>query len=98
MAGIIGQGANYNAVDAFNGQYKLAELRRAAESELAGFDFMLVPTTPTMPRRFCSVAYLIGSREACPLRRGTGTGSAAASARFAVVLARISVLPRSLSW
>jgi allophanate hydrolase len=47
--GIIGQGANYSAVDAFNGQYRLADLRRAAESALDGYDFMLVPTTPTMP-------------------------------------------------
>lgn len=66
VAGIIGQGANYTAVDAFNGQYKLAELRRAAESELAGFDFMLVPTTPTMPR--------IADVEADPVRLNSQLG------------------------
>ncbi len=49
VAGIIGQGANYSAVDAFNGHYKLAALRRTAETALADFDFLLVPTTPTMP-------------------------------------------------
>ena len=66
VAGIIGQGTNYNAVDAFNGQYKLAELRRAAETELAGFDFMLVPTTPTMPR--------IADVEADPVRLNSQLG------------------------
>lgn len=66
VAGIIGQGANYNAVDAFNGQYKLAELRRASETELAGFDFMLVPTTPTMPR--------IADVEADPVRLNSQLG------------------------
>ncbi|MDB5795400.1 MAG: allophanate hydrolase, partial [Noviherbaspirillum sp.] len=50
VAGIIGQGANYSAADAFNGQYRLAALRRQAEQELRGFDFLVVPTTPTMPR------------------------------------------------
>ncbi|QCP14566.1 allophanate hydrolase [Pseudoduganella umbonata] len=46
---IIGGGARYSAVDAFNGQYRLAALRREAETLLAGHDFLLVPTTPTMP-------------------------------------------------
>ena len=50
VAGIIGQGANYTAVDAFNGHYRLADLRRQAEQELAGVDLLLVPTNPTMPR------------------------------------------------
>lgn len=50
VGGIVAQGAQYSAVDAFNGQYRLAELRQQAERELAGFDFMIVPTTPTMPR------------------------------------------------
>jgi allophanate hydrolase len=49
VAGIIGQGEQYSAVDAFNGAYRLAELRRQAEVELDGYDFLLVPTTPTMP-------------------------------------------------
>lgn len=50
VGGIIGQGANYSAVDAFNGQYRLAALRREAEEQLAEYDFLLVPTNPTMPR------------------------------------------------
>ena len=49
VAGIIAQGADYSAVDTFNGQYRLAALRRRAESELDGYDFLMVPTTPTMP-------------------------------------------------
>lgn len=47
VAGIVGQGANYDAVATFNAQYRLADLRRAAESELQGYDLLLVPTTPT---------------------------------------------------
>ncbi|MYM81043.1 allophanate hydrolase [Duganella sp. FT50W] len=50
VAGIVGQGHDYSALDAFKGQYRLAELRRAAEEALADYDFLLVPTTPTMPR------------------------------------------------
>ncbi len=48
VAGIVGQGANYDAVATFNATYQLADLRRAAESQLQGYDLMLVPTTPTM--------------------------------------------------
>jgi allophanate hydrolase len=50
VAGIIDQANGYDATDAFQGQYKLAALRRAAEDALADYDFLLVPTTPTMPR------------------------------------------------
>jgi allophanate hydrolase len=49
VAGIIGQGKRFSAVDAFNGQYRLAGLRRQAELQLRGFDFMIVPTAPTLP-------------------------------------------------
>lgn len=47
VAGIIAQGADYDAVDTFNATYRLAELRRAAEEQLQGYDLLLVPTTPT---------------------------------------------------
>jgi allophanate hydrolase len=50
VAGIIDQANGYDATDAFQGQYKLAALRRAAEDALADYDFLLVPTTPTMHR------------------------------------------------
>lgn len=46
---IIGQAAQFSAVDAFNAQYRLADLKREAERLLADFDFLVVPTTPTMP-------------------------------------------------
>ena len=49
VASIIGQGALYSAVDAFNGQYRLADLRRQAENALVEVDLLLLPTNPTMP-------------------------------------------------
>ncbi|MFP5391600.1 MAG: allophanate hydrolase [Gammaproteobacteria bacterium] len=49
VGGIIEGAQRYSAVDAFNGQYRLAELRRKAEQQLDGFDLMLVPTAPTFP-------------------------------------------------
>jgi allophanate hydrolase len=48
VGGIIAQGANYNAVDTFNGQYRLADLKRRAENQMHDYDLMIVPTTPTM--------------------------------------------------
>lgn len=47
VAGIVAQGANYSAVDTFNAIYRLADLKRAAEQQLQGYDLLLVPTTPT---------------------------------------------------
>lgn len=49
VAGIIGEADKFSAVDAFKGQYRLAELRRQAERQLEGTDLLLVPTAPTMP-------------------------------------------------
>jgi allophanate hydrolase len=46
---ITAQADNYDAVDAFNAQYRLAELRREAELLLADSDLLLVPTTTTFP-------------------------------------------------
>ena len=66
VAGIVAQGANYNAVDTFNGQYRLAALRRQAEQALEDIDFMLVPTTPTMPT--------IAAVEADPVVRNSQLG------------------------
>jgi allophanate hydrolase len=37
----------FSAVDAFAGQYRLAELTRQAEAQWAGMDLMLLPTTGT---------------------------------------------------
>lgn len=47
---IIGGADRYSATDAFNGMYRLAALKREAERLLAGTDFLLVPTAPTMPK------------------------------------------------
>ena len=46
---ITAQADQYDAVDAFNAQYRLADLRREAENLLEGSDLMLVPTTTTFP-------------------------------------------------
>jgi allophanate hydrolase len=66
VAGIIGQGSRYSAVDAFNGQYRLAELKRKAERLLSQYDFMLVPTAPTIPS--------IEAVEREPVRRNSELG------------------------
>jgi len=50
VAGIVRQGADYDAAQAFAGQYRLAALRRQAEDSLQDYDLLLVPTTPTMHR------------------------------------------------
>jgi allophanate hydrolase len=46
---IVAQSDHYNAVDLFNAQYRLAELRRRAETLLRDSDMLLVPTAPTFP-------------------------------------------------
>lgn len=49
VRGIVADADAYSAVDAFQGSYRLAELRRQAEDSLKEADFMLVPTAPTLP-------------------------------------------------
>lgn len=46
---IVAQSDSYDAVDLFNAQYRLAELRRQAEALLAECDMMMVPTAPIFP-------------------------------------------------
>ncbi|WP_375460292.1 allophanate hydrolase [uncultured Enterovirga sp.] len=46
---IVLGGARWSAVDAFEGQYRLAELMRAAAAQWAGMDVMLLPTAPSHP-------------------------------------------------
>lgn len=46
---ILGQSERFDAVDAFNAQYRLADLRRQTELLLKDVDFMLTPTAPTFP-------------------------------------------------
>lgn len=45
---IIGSGANYSAVDAFDAAYRLQDLKRQAASELTKIDVLAVPTAPTI--------------------------------------------------
>jgi allophanate hydrolase len=47
---IILGGREYSAVDAFEGQYELAELKRQAAAEMAGIDFLALPTSGTIYR------------------------------------------------
>lgn len=46
VASIIQGGRSYGAVDAYQASYRLAALRREAESALAGIDVLLLPTVP----------------------------------------------------
>jgi allophanate hydrolase len=48
--GIVMAGRDYSAVDAFEGQYELAELKASALAQMAGLDFIALPTTPTIYR------------------------------------------------
>jgi allophanate hydrolase len=47
---IVMAGQEYSAVDAFEGQYELAELKAAALAQMAGLDFLALPTAPTIYR------------------------------------------------
>jgi len=47
---IVMSGQEYSAVDAFEGQYELGELKAAAMAQMAKLDFLVLPTTPTIYR------------------------------------------------
>ena len=47
---IVLGGLTYSAVDAFEGQYKLAALKARAEVEMKGLDFLALPTAGTIYR------------------------------------------------
>lgn len=49
VAAVIGKADRYSATDAFQAQYRMAELRREAEAMFASIDVLVVPTTPTHP-------------------------------------------------
>ncbi|MGF6572762.1 allophanate hydrolase [Paraburkholderia sp. GAS333] len=49
VAKVIGKANQFSAVDLFNGQYALADLKRHAESLFDDIDVLIVPTTPTHP-------------------------------------------------
>ena len=46
---IISQADQFNAVDTFKAKYRLEELKRESELLLTDIDFLVVPTTPTIP-------------------------------------------------
>lgn len=66
VRGIISGGARYSAVDTFRAQYRLAELRRAAEAEWRKMDVLLLPTTGTI--------YRIADVEQHPVELNTNLG------------------------
>ncbi len=45
---IVAGGRKYSAVDAFEGQYRLAELKTRAAAEMHGLDFLALPTACTI--------------------------------------------------
>lgn len=47
---IVLGGRDYSAVDAFEGQYELAELKARAQAEMASLDFLALPTAGTIYR------------------------------------------------
>lgn len=63
---IIGSGADYSAVDAFDAAYRLQHLKRHAASEMEKIDLLAVPTTPTI--------YTIKQVEADPVRLNSNLG------------------------
>lgn len=48
VRGIVENGRHYSACDAYKAEYLRAELSRRINDSLAGFDALLVPTSPTM--------------------------------------------------
>jgi len=67
VRGIIKGGARFSAVDAFNGQYRLAALRAEAEAQLQGLDVLLLPTCPT--------TYSVEAVEADPVQLNSNLGT-----------------------
>jgi allophanate hydrolase len=63
---VIAGAAKFSATDAFAAQYKLAELKRAAERIFADLDALLVPTAPTV--------YRIAEVQADPIRLNSRLG------------------------
>ncbi|MNZ90103.1 Allophanate hydrolase [compost metagenome] len=48
VRGIVTKGLNYSACDAYKAEYLRAELARKINRSLAGFDALVVPTSPTI--------------------------------------------------
>lgn len=66
VRGIISGGTKYSAVDCFNAQYRLSELRRETSDILKTVDFLLLPTSPT--------TYKIAEVDADPIRLNSNLG------------------------
>jgi allophanate hydrolase len=66
VASVIGKADPFSAVDAFNGQYTLTELKRETDQCFDQFDVLIVPTTPTHP--------LIADVQANPIERNSELG------------------------
>ena len=64
---IIGSGKDLTAADAFRGMYRLKDLIRAAEPELAKIDMLCVPTIPTF--------YSVEDLEADPITPNSNFGT-----------------------
>ncbi|GHE62237.1 allophanate hydrolase [Camelimonas fluminis] len=60
VGGVIAQGKNWSAVDAFQGQYRLAALARQAEAIWDAVDIVLTPTAPEHPSIDAMLADPIG--------------------------------------
>jgi len=63
---IISSGRKYTAVDAFEGQYRLADLQARAHAEMASLDVLALPTTGTI--------YRIADVEREPIRLNSNLG------------------------
>ena len=63
---IIGSGADFSAVDAFEAAYRLQELTRQAAAEMQNIDVLAVPTAPTI--------YTMEQIEADPVRLNSNLG------------------------
>jgi len=66
LRAVIAEAPSRTALDAFRGQYRLAELRRATEAEWQRMDYLLLPTTPT--------TYTIAELEQEPIELNTRLG------------------------
>ena len=66
VRGIIEGAKGKTAVEAFNGKYRLEELRRKTEATWAAMDLLLLPTSPT--------TYTVADMRADPVRRNSHFG------------------------
>lgn len=66
VRGIVEQAARYSALDAFKAEYRRAELTRRIQRALAGFDALVVPTSPSI--------YTIAQLEADPVALNSRLG------------------------